>query len=139
MTYISFEPKIFTADELDTAIPLDSGFIVNDDGTIEDSGNFAPEVRGVNGPEDPEIFVLEPWEFFSRGYTGQHGYSGPEMHQSEFLGGSLARDILITPGEYALCPVIYDCDEDFCGDLWEDGESSCGDIHAESWVVLRRI
>lgn len=139
MAYLSFDPQFFTVDELDTAIPLDSGFIVNDDGTIEDSGNFAPEVRGVNGPEDPEIFDLEPWEFFSRGYTGQHGYSGPEMHQSEFLGGSLARDILNTPGEYALCPVIYDCDEDYCGDLWEDDEKNCGDIHLESWVVLRKI
>lgn len=34
------------------------------------------------------------------GYTGQHGYRGPVMHPSEFIGGRLAEDILARPGLY---------------------------------------
>lgn len=139
MKFLTYAPQMISADELNDAIELDTGFIVNEDGTVENSGNFAPDVWGSQGPVDPEIFSLEPWEFFSRGYSGQHGYNGPEMHSSEYLGGGLAQDILNTPGEYALVPVRYECDEDSCGELWEDDEENCGDIHMESWVVLRRI
>jgi hypothetical protein len=48
--------------------------------------------------EDPVIeqYPGDTWDFFSRGYTGQYGVrrSDPVMHNSEFLGGRLARDIL---------------------------------------------
>lgn len=137
MKTLTYAPQCITADELNAAIEFDTCFIVNDDGTVENSGNHAPDVWGCQGQADPDVSD-EGWEFFSRGYTGQHGYSGPEMHQSEFLGGRLAEDILTTPGEYALAIVYYECDED-CQHLWPDGEESCGDMHIESWVVLNRV
>ena len=54
------------------------------------------------------------------GFTGQHGYNGPVMHPSEYIGGGLARHILDTPGQYAVATV----DDD-------DGE-------AYGWVVMHR-
>lgn len=139
MKFLSYEPQMISADELNTAIEMDTCFIVNEDGSVENSGNFAPNVWGSQGQDDPEIMNdPEHWEFL-RGYTGQYGYFGPEMHVSEFLGGMLADDILNNPGEYALVPVRYECDEDYCGVLWEDDEGSCGDIRLKSWVVLRKI
>ena len=71
------------------------------DGTVSDvAGVYAPEYDTEDGadPADPA-----GWELL-RGYTGQHGYSGPVMHASEYVGGALARDILDTPGTYA---VVY--------------------------------
>lgn len=58
-----------------------------------------------------------------RGYTGQHGYRGPVMHPSEYLGGRLADDILATPGVYVVCAVDV-----------LDGEDS----EPAGWAVLRR-
>lgn len=42
------------------------------------------------------------------GYTGQHGYIGPVMHPSEFIGGRLEADILQTPGVYVVVSVETD-------------------------------
>ena len=149
MKTLSYAPQHIDADELNGAIELDSSFIVNDDGTLELSGNFAPDVWGEQGHADPVVeddFAPDVWgqqgqgwEFFSRGYTGQHGYNGPEMHQSEYLGGRLADDILATPGEYAVVGVNYDCDEDMCGEHWDPMTQRCPEFpHVESWVVVRR-
>lgn len=136
MLTIDCSPQAIPADRLDRAVELDTVFIVNDDCTVELTGGFAPEVIGRQGPSDP-IIENDPghWEFFSRGYTGQWGYSGPEMHASEYLGGRLAEDILAEPGIYALVGVRYDCDPDYCG--IPAGETWCSDgPHLESWAVL---
>lgn len=46
------------------------------------------------------------------GYSGQQGYSGPLMHQSEFVGGGMERDILATPGLYVtLVNYLFDEEE----------------------------
>lgn len=98
--------------EFDRPFAVDTGGVV----TWAD-GYHAPSVYGSDGEVDIDS---DQWEFFSTGYTGQYGYNGPVMHDSEFLGGRLARDILETPGVYVLCPVY-----------WEDD--------SEGWVVLRHI
>lgn len=55
------------------------------------------------------------WALMS-GYSGQHGYSGPWMHESEFIGGRMAEDILSTPGLYV---AIYPATVDFVGEVHE--------------------
>lgn len=128
---LDYAPQPITADTLDDMVEFDSPFLINGDGTAELSGNFAPNVYGEQGQNDPEIEASpkKGWEFM-RGYTGQYGYNGPEMHTSEFLGGRMAEDIVNTPGEYAVVAVQYLCDE-FCG--------FCDDeTHLESWAVIRR-
>lgn len=66
--------------------------------------------------DDPD----SPWSLM-HGYTGQHGYSGPWMHESEFIGGRMARDILSTPGLFvAIYPslIANDPEEDSEADTW---------------------
>lgn len=40
------------------------------------------------------------WDGLLEGYTGQYGYNGPVMHESEFIGGGIERYILANPGWY---------------------------------------
>lgn len=76
---------------------------------------------------DPVIEGDNPagWALMA-GYSGQHGYSGPWMHASEFVGGGMARDILATPGIYvAVYPTI----------LNEDGELEDPDTWAVAYIA----
>jgi hypothetical protein len=59
------------------------------------------------------------------GCTGQYGYNGPIMHESEYVGGGMERRILETPGYYVCCAVYDQDDED-------------GDYEAFGWVCLYR-
>lgn len=91
--------------------------------TVTPAGTVVDGPGGIYAPEyyvDTTADELAPdWEALT-GYTGQHGYSGPHMHASEFIGGRLARDILETP----VVAVLPD-DED------EDPEPA-------GWAVLRQ-
>lgn len=138
MKTLTYLPQKITAEEIDSAVEFDSPFLVNEDGTVELSGNHGPDevYGGLYG--DGSLMISDGWETWSDGYTGQYGYNGPVLHDSEFLGGGIAHDLLEEPGEYCLCFVTYMCD-DMCEDLWEEGEESCGDIHTEGWVVLKAI
>lgn len=66
---------------------------VNPDGTVV-------PVLGVDGPElfDDEL-LSDTWTLLD-GFSGQYGYSGPLMHQSEYVGGGLETYILSHPGLY---------------------------------------
>jgi hypothetical protein len=44
------------------------------------------------------------------GFTGQYRYNGPIMHESEYVGGGLARYILANPGWY--CAVVVNAPDD---------------------------
>lgn len=81
---------------------------VHGDGTVTD----APE--RVYGPEGAYVHTegAEPhldatgWELMT-GYTGQYGYRGPVMHESEYIGGALERDIRERPGLYVVLAVDH--------------------------------
>ena len=114
-------PRIVTEDDLNDVMELDHVIRVHADGTVSDVDDF-------HAPELSEGELLDRrWEFFSTGYTGQYGYSGPIMHDSEYIGGGLARDILATPGVYVAVACYY-ADEE------EDGET-----YVEGWAVVRRV
>jgi hypothetical protein len=68
-----------------------------------------------------EYLRSQGWEVLN-GYSGQSGYAGPIMHASEYIGGSLADDILDKPGLYVTCTVET---------LDDSGE-------AAGWVVCHR-
>jgi hypothetical protein len=65
---------------------------VHADGSVTDTDLHAP------GLYDDEV-QSDDWELMN-GYSGQYGYSGPMMHDSEYIGGGLERDILAQPGYY---------------------------------------
>ena len=102
---------------------FDHPFIVTDAGTVEDAaGVYAPEVFNS---EDTDIEIMgNGWEALT-GYTGQYGYYGAVMHASEFIGGGLADDILVTPGIYVV--VVVNVLSDY------DGAAAAG------WAVLRQV
>ena len=64
--------------------------------------------------ESDDCYDIEDgWELL-KGLSGQHGYGGPAMHPSEYVGGGLARYILENPGYYV---VLYELDDEE-GDAW---------------------
>jgi hypothetical protein len=67
----------------------------------------------LEGPND------NGWALMS-GYSGQHQYRGPWMHESEYIGGRLAEDILNTCGFFvAIYPsTSSEVDEDTEPDTW---------------------
>lgn len=93
------------------------------DGTVDDD-------PGVNGPMDLTIEVdddgqslptadaslheqaqRQGWSLIT-GFTGQFGYQGPCMHQSEVIGGGLAEWILSRPGLYVAVALYTDGDNE---------------------------
>lgn len=80
---------------------------------IDEEGNYTTYTGDLYAPHiyDEELDD-DKWELITHGYTGQHGYSGPIMHNSEFIGGRLERDILSEPGLYVALVAYYDNDDE---------------------------
>lgn len=104
---------------LDKTMEFDHVIRVHDDGTVTDEpGIYAPTL-------EDDVLDSDRWEFFSAGYSGQHGYSGPIMHDSEYIGGRLERDILWTPGVYV---AVVAC---WSPESYDDGQTTM-----EGWAVV---
>lgn len=96
---------------------------------VTDAGTIVDDVRNVWAPEvfDEEVSPANVWEPIT-GYSGQDSYSGPVMHNSEYLGGGMLRDMLERPGVY-VCVACY----------WADVAGITGedDPTIEGWMLLR--
>jgi len=113
-------------DTLSPAVEFDHPFRVLGRGIITNRTEFyAPEMI-----LDEEI-QGSGWEFVN-GYSGQDRYSGPIMHNSEYLGGGMARDVLASPGVYVLM-VAHWTPED--GEREDDPD---GPYDWEGWALLKR-
>lgn len=108
-----------TPETLNSVMDFDHVIIVH-------GGDVVTDAEGIYAPflHDGELDSDE-WELLD-GYSGQHGYSGPVMHNSEFIGGGMARDILATPGTYVA--IIAH---------WTGEDESEDDV--EGWAVARLI
>ena len=85
-----------TEDNLNDVMEFDHVIRIHADGTITEPRNvYAPNLYDGHLDQAP----WHRWELLN-GFSGQHGYSGPLMHQSEFIGGGMARYILDNPGLY---------------------------------------
>lgn len=120
------------ARDLSAAMEFDACYRVHADGTMTDVMD-APYVEMIDG----ELSAPDGWRLMT-GYTGQHGYNGPSMHSSEFIGGRMARDILETPGLYI---VVADyptgCAEGECEECEDGGSGECdhGSGEPDGWGV----
>jgi hypothetical protein len=105
---------------LNEIMEFDHVVTVHADGTITDGPReiYAPELFDNQLDSDR-------WELLN-GYSGQHGYSGPIMHNSEFIGGRMEDDIRSTPGTYVALVSNYPPDDD-----------SDGELVSEGWAVAR--
>lgn len=105
---------------LDNSIEFYTTFTVLEGGHYEETGDYAPTVCHV--PEHDVIVDSSEWEPLT-GYTGQYGYNGAVLHESEYLGGGLLEDILAdVGGTYVLVPVEDLDDSELVG-----------------WTVLRKL
>lgn len=79
---------------LNETMSFDHVIQVHYDGTVTEapSGIYAPSILD-------EQLSDSGWHLLT-GWSGQHAYSGPLMHDAEFIGGKLAAHILDTPGIY---------------------------------------
>lgn len=128
---------------------------VHEDGTVTDMPYpgrrefWAPTL--MDGEIDSDDWTL------LHGFTGQYGYNGPIMHNSEYIGGALERHILETPGVYVAlvgywssrcihCEAYVREDEhgSWVDDSDGDGCDSPSGVHestddnAEGWAVAYR-
>lgn len=88
-------------------------FTVHPDGSVtEPSGVWAPSVE--NDPDGDISIDTDGWSCIT-GLTGQYGYHGAVMHDSEFVGVGVVRTMLDmaeeAPVTFALV-VVYDYDDD---------------------------
>lgn len=125
---------------LNDQMQFDHVIRITEDGTVEDApGEYAPEVVVECAEDDCGSITREAeaamiahveaqgWELMT-GYTGQYSYSGPIMHNSEFVGGRMETDIRETPGLYVVVEPtgIYATEE-------RDSSEAIG------WVVARKV
>jgi hypothetical protein len=107
-----------TVENLSNVMEFDHVIEVHDDGHVTDApdGIYAPSL--LDGDLDSGEWTL------MKGYSGQHGYSGPVMHNSEFIGGRMADDILSQPGFYVAI-----------ASYWTNDDPEDGDNSIEGWAV----
>lgn len=110
------------------------------DGTVMDTGLYAPELYHVEGEQSPNDVEGhgDGWTLLT-GFTGQYGYNGAVMHASEYIGVGLERQILENPGYYVACVVNCDDDDEPAGwaiayravehEANDDGCPRCGKLH----------
>lgn len=112
--------KWITAGELNAIMECDHVIVSYGDDTVADD---------IPVPHAPSILDGEPdgmsWSLLD-GYSMQHGYRGPIMHDSEFIGAKLAEHILSHAGYYVAVPALWSPDGD------RDGE-----FVGEGWAVAR--
>lgn len=140
--------KKVTAETLNSVIDFDSPFRIvrtldTGETVIADTNNVhAPSVqlfvdKNGNGVYEEEIddrpWNDSPYWEAVNGYSGQHGYSGPTMHTSEYLGGNMARDVLADIGSTYVA-VTVECLANW--DATEEEEMEVRDNPA-GWMLLK--
>lgn len=119
-------------EKLNEEMEFDHVIEVLEGGMIRDRPDlYAPELHG--NPDGDETVEGE-WQLM-RGYTMQYGYNGPIMHNSEFIGGMMAQDILNTPGIYVSLVCFWD--EDYCQKCEEELQVMDGDSEGDElrWAL----
>lgn len=100
---------------------------VDADGNVTDAWQvYAPDLYDgelCSGSDD--------WTLLS-GFTGQYGYHGPMMHDSEIISGSLERHILSTPGYYVALVGYWTC-ADHAAQY-----ETCDCDNVEGWAIAYR-
>ena len=110
---------------LNEIMSFDHVIEVHEDGTItEPRDAWGPELCALSTADgshtsetDPDLIRSARWQGgweLETGWTGQHGYSGPCMHQSECIGGGLEAHIRATPGQWVVVVIGEDVGEPEC-------------------------
>lgn len=141
--------------EMSHVIRVDADGMVHND--VRDV--LAPEIN-MQTDDDGQILAEHDAELIAdlerQGWTAETGWTGqygnckgdPVMHESEFIGGSLAEHIIATPGYWVACAV--DVDSEVCPNesptcklsdpcvICTDETGEQREREAAGWVVLHR-
>lgn len=117
-------PNAYTDDQHDALARIadfDHVFAVLPGGNVTD--DFPPDKSNLHAPEavdvDPLATKLDGWQLPLSGLTGQHGYDGPWLHDSERIAGGVAERVLSMPGYWVAIYATYTEDgEDDIIDGW---------------------
>lgn len=105
---------------LNEIMAFDHVVLVRPDGTVDEKPQNAPWAPDY---ADDYIDGHPRWTVMTHGWSRQCGYSGPVMHNSEYIGGALERFILETPGWWVAVPA-----------QWWNADEQEYDI--EGWVLF---
>ena len=95
---------------LSETLDFDHVIEVLPDGTWRDApGLYAPDAVDVDG----DAVTLEGWDLPLSGFTGQYGYTGPWLHDSEIIEGGVERYVFEHPGYWVAIYGQHTCEE--CG------------------------
>ena len=89
-------------------------------------GGSIERAHGFYAPDLLDEEVEGSWELLN-GYSGQDSYPGPIMHDSEYIGGQLEKDILATPGVYVLIAATWS----------PEGDDPDAEYEYEGWAVAK--
>ena len=112
------------------AIEFDHPFTILNGEVCDVPGVWAPEVSSYELEDgcwsEAELDDSVNWEMVSHGWTGQYGYNGPVMHNSEYIGDRIAERLAEMAEDYKAFAVIAVS----CIPLDEDAESDL-----DGWVI----
>lgn len=131
---------LITADTLNSIMEFDHVIYVHEDGSLSEPPNvWAPELHAVSDLDgqhtaqtDPDLHMqarMQGWTLLT-GWSGQFRYSGPCMHQSEYVGGRLAEHVLSTPGFWVVVVVTEDDDE---ASSWAIAHRESAEVGGHRW------
>lgn len=100
---------------------FDHVITVHHDGTVTDGPPW------LHAPTLHDEHLDSPSWSLLTGYSGQYRYSGPVMSNAEYVGGSMALDILDIPGHYVAVVATWSP---------EEGDDRTEDL-TEGWAVAR--
>lgn len=113
--------------ELVNAVEFDHPFTIRDGAVLDVPGVWAPTASSSENEDgvwsEAELDSTD-WTLVSHGWTGQFGYSGPVMHNSEFIGEGIAERLAELAEDYhAFAVLAVDC------------EALDGERELDGWVV----
>lgn len=99
-------------------------------------GPFAEaQISDQNDRDMVTYLKSQGWEVLD-GYSAQYNYSGPTMHASEFIGGSIEERIREEPGFWVALMVELHPNED---DPEHEENGGSGGSEYGGWIVARKI
>lgn len=90
---------------------------------------FDAVVRVTASGVQPMPDVLAPTLYDEELDSSEWEIFGHIMTDAEYIGGSLADDILETPGDYVTLTSFYSCES------WECTREDCPGDHVEGWAI----
>lgn len=113
---------------LSRALNFDHVIWVGADRKLDEHPHEHPYAPDVLDPDvnSTAIDGYPNWELITAGLTGQYGYDGPWLHDSELIEGAVARRVLEHAAEhdggfYVAVYATYTCDEcESAGLVWND-------------------